>query len=185
MKKVHTDYDLNEEKDRKKYIKSLNQRIKQLADTFGKDSLAYVNKMKELIVDLETRGLEYHESNKGIFQINESKANLENELVWNQIDKKRYLNMNTANEIAKETFKKMKERGELAPDTKYDKEIAIKYTNEYMFVSQYVAENLSYLYSGSNGQVLDIMHIKGRRKTYEELKEVAEAIQLSISDINF
>lgn len=178
MRKFHTDYNIQDDNDRKKYIKSLNNRLKAIANTFGEASTRYDKLKKDLIVQLEPRGLKYYENKNGIIQINESKENIENDLMWNFIDKKKYLNMETPTETLKNTFKKMKERGELPQDAKYDKMQMITYTNEYMAISEYVANNLSYLYTGteSTNQALDIMHIRGRRKTYEELRQVSKVI---------
>lgn len=187
MRKKHDDYNLNIYEDKKKYIKSLNQRINKLAETFGTNSKPYTNKVKDIITQLDHKGLKYHESKKGIFQINESKENIENQSIWNTIENKKYLNMNTANEILQETFTKMKERRELSEDAPFIKQQLIDYTNEYMEIGDYVSENLSYLYSGTENanKALDILHITGRRKTYEELKQVQKALSLEISEIAF
>lgn len=187
MRKKHSDYNLNIYADKKKYLKSLNQRINTLATTFGTNSKAYKNKVKDIITQLDHKGLKYHESKKGIFQINESKENIENQSIWNTVENRQYLNMNTANEILRDTFNKMKERGELDENAPYVKEQIIQYTNEYMELGDYVTDNLSYLYSGTENaeKALDILHIAGRRKTYEELKQVKEAMALEISEIAF
>lgn len=195
MRKMHSDYDLSKISERKKYIDAINKRILQTVKTFGKDSLMYKNMITNLKQLMYDRTI-FRENKEGVVQLSKSKKYLEKDSTFTNLSKQKYLDKPTTAEHLNTTLEKMKERGEIDKDLKMGtvlqgppnvsgiyptvKNQVIDYTNAIMELNAEIREDYAFLYGYEDDpevqQALNILEITGRRKTYNELQQVKEAI---------
>ena len=199
MRKYHSDYDLTKKEDMKKYLKAINERIKQTYKTFGKDSKLYKDTERAVKEMFFFNKNIYTESKDGVFQLKTGKDFLE-EKNFSIIEKKKYLDKPTTNEFLKQTLDKMKERGEIENDIKLNqklqgppsidengklhfpsvKEQIIKYSIEVAQLSADIREDYAYLYGYEDDEeikeAINTLKISGRRNTYDELEQISNAV---------
>lgn len=201
MRKKHTDYNLKNKKDRLNYLKNINTRIKDYADTFGTDSQVYKNQVVKIKTLFPGRSDIFRERDDGIFQLKTGKDFIETEKYFEGINKHKYLDKPTTTEYLKTTLDKMIERGEIPEEITMDtelqgpptidkkgklnfpsiKNIIISYAKEYSELAADIKEDIGFLYGYEDdseiSQAISTLRMSGRRKTYEELEEIKKAIE--------
>ena len=195
-RKYHDDYDLTKIEDRKKYIDAMNKRIKSTAEAFGTDSTVYkkmVTNIKQLFFDRSI----IKEKDDGLIQLSRAKEFMEKDSTFQNLEKQKYLNRPTTNEYLQQTLDKMKERGEIENDVKLNQQLqgpptkegifptikhqVIEYTKKVTELSDDIRDDYAFLYGHEDDaeiqSAINTLNIKGRRKTYEELTEIKNAIE--------
>lgn len=203
-RKKQKDYDLSKISDRKNYISAINRRIKETAKTFGLDSTIYkqtITNLKQMFIDKSI----IKENKEGILYLSKSKKYVENASTFSKLERQNYINKPTVNEYLNQTLQKMKERGEIDNDVKMNTELqgpptsdgkyptvrglVISYTEETAKLGSEIREDYAFLYGYEDDdevlKAINTLHIKGRRKTYEELKEIRDAIDKVKTIINY
>ena len=196
MRKKHSDYNLANQKDRKNYLKNINTRMKDYANTFGTDSQVYKNQVVKVKTLFPGRSDIFRESSDGVFQLKTGKDYTETDKYFEGLIKHKYLDKPTTTEYLKTTLEKMQERGELPEDITMKtelqgpptsknvfptiKNLVISYAKEYSELAADIKEDIGFLYGYEDdseiSQAISTLRMTGRRKTYEELEEIKNAI---------
>ena len=194
-RKFHKDYDLTKIEDRKKYIDTINKRIKATAEAFGIDSTIYkkmITNVKQMFYDRSII-----KEKDGLIQLSRSKEYMEKDSTFDILNKQEYLNKPTVNEYLQQTLDKMKERGEIDGEVKLNQQLqgpptkdgkypsikqqVIEYTEKVAELSDDIRDDYAFLYGHEDDaeiqSAINKLNIKGRRKTYEELTEIKKAIE--------
>lgn len=155
-----------------KDVKRINERINEVAKAFGTDSFAYNQWYSALKLALPEK---YRQTSKhGIIQVKRSKElYLQSEQMKIAQGIKRLLGMKTKGELMKEAKKSLIEEGEKKPTRQDIQEQAKKIDLVNTFVSEH--EDMFYIEKKGNEEVYDIIHTRGRKKTYDELKKIIDA----------
>lgn len=155
-----------------KDVKRINERINEVAKAFGTDSYAYSQWYSALKLALPEK---YRQTSKhGIIQVKRSKElYLQSEHNKIAMGIKRLLGMKTKGELMKEAKKSLIEEGEKKPTRQDIQEQAKKIDLVNTFVSEH--EDMFYIEKQGNKEVYDIIHTRGRKKTYNELKKIIDA----------
>jgi hypothetical protein len=151
-----------------KDVKRINERINEVAKLVGTNSYAYNQwyaAMKS-VIPAKYQATSQH----GIMQIARSKdfyrtANTKKTKQAIQ----RLLGMKTAGQLKKEAKKSLQALGIKKP-TAFDIDNRVKIIDK---VNQFVSENEDMFYI-NDPEIQQIAHIKGRRKTYEELNRIID-----------
>lgn len=194
-RKYQEDYNLKDEADRLKYVKAINNRIRNVANIYGVDSVQYERVIEDIQTFVQDDDM-IRKNRDGVMQLSEGKQYLNNLNNFVILERKKYLDKPTVSEEIKLTFEKMKERGELDNDLKLNQQLygpptkdgvyptvkaqVIKYSKEIAQISKDIEDDIGYLYSMPTDDLetqlaLQTLQLTGRRKTYEELELIRKA----------
>lgn len=151
-----------------KDIKRINQRITDIAKTFGTDSYAYnqyYSAVKTSLPEAFRRT-----TSKGLIAVSRSKEFLETSRTKATKQAiQRLLGLKTKGQLLKEAKETLKKEGLKKPTKEEITQRATLIDKMQTFVSEH--SEMFYL---SDPRASTIAHIKGRRKTYDELLEIVE-----------
>lgn len=152
-----------------KDVKRINERINEIAKTFGTESYAYNQWYSTLKLSIPEK---YRATSKhGIIQIARSKEFYQSSLKKKtKMGIKRLLGMKTKGKLMKEAEQTLKDAGIKKP-TRVEIEDRAKVIDE---VNLFVSEHEDMFYLPTDSQVYSTIHIKGRKKNYKELKKIVE-----------
>lgn len=154
-----------------KDIKRLNERINEIAKFYGTESYAYNKYYAAVKMSIPEK---FRRTSKhGVIQISRSKEFIQTASSYKtQSSMKRLLGMKTAGQLKKEAAETLKAEG-MAKATKAlveQRAMAID------FLSAFIEEHTDMFYM-SRKDAKSIIHIKGRKKTYSELLQLARLYQ--------
>ena len=155
-----------------KDIKRLNERINEIAKFYGTESYAYNKYYVALKMAIPER---YRRTSKhGVIQISRSKEFITSTSTSPkmQMNMKRLLGMKTLGQLKKEAVAALKAEG-MAKATKALVEQRAKAID---FLMGFIEEHSDMFYLGGK-EAKDIIHVKGRKKTYSELLQLARLYQ--------
>jgi hypothetical protein len=152
-----------------KDVKRINERINEIAKTFGTQSYAYNKWYSTLKLSIPEK---YRTTSKhGVIQIARSKEFYQSSLrKKTKMGIKRLLGMKTKGQLMKEAKESLKMEGNIKP-TRVEIEDRAKIIDE---INKFVSENEDMFYQPKSSVVYNIIHITGRRKTYVELKQIID-----------
>lgn len=154
-----------------KDIKRLNERINEIAKFYGTESYTY-NKYYSAVkmaVPEKFRRTSKH----GVIQISRSKEFIQTASSYKtQSSMKRLLGMKTVGQLKKEAAASLKEEGM----AKATKALVERRAMAIDFLSGFIEEHTDMFYMGGKN-AKSIIHIKGRKKTYSELLQLARLYQ--------
>ena len=152
-----------------KDVKRINERINEIAKTFGTESYAYNQWYSTLKLSVPEK---YRTTSKhGIIQIARSKEFYQSSLKKKtKMGIKRLLGMKTKGELMKEAKESLKKEGNKKP-SRAEIEDRAKVIDE---VNKFVSENEDMFYQPKSSVAYNIIHITGRKKTYAELKQIMD-----------
>lgn len=152
-----------------KDVKRINERINEIAKAFGTESYTYNQWYSTLKLSIPEK---YRTTSKhGIMQIARSKEFYQSSLKKStRMGIQRLLGMKTKGQLMKEGKESLKDEGTKKP-TRAEIEDRAKVIDE---VNLFVSEHEDMFYLPKTSKVYDIIHIKGRRKTYSELKQIVD-----------
>lgn len=152
-------------------IKRLNERINEIAKFYGTQSYSY-NKYYaavKMAIPEKFRRTSKH----GIIQISRSKEFIQTASSYKtQSSMKRLLGMKTLGQLKKDAAASLKAEGML----KATSAIVAQRAKAIDFLMGFVEEHSDMFYLGGK-EAKDIIHIKGRKKTYSELLQLARLYQ--------
>lgn len=154
-----------------KDIKRINERINEIAKFYGTNSYAYNKYYSAVKMAIPER---YRRtSTHGIIQISRSKEFIQTaSSVKTQASIKRLLGMKTLGQLKKAAKESLKQEGIL----KSTKAVIEERAKAIDFLMAYVEEHSDMFYLGGK-EAKDIIHIKGRKKSYDELLQLARLYQ--------
>ena len=153
-----------------KDIKRLNERINEIAKFYGTESYSYnkyYSAVKMAIPEKFRRT-----SKHGVIQISRSKEFIQTASYKTQSSMKRLLGMKTLGQLKKEAAASLKAEGM----AKATKALVQQRAQAIDFLMGYIEEHSDMFYLGGK-EAKDIIHIKGRKKTYSELLQLARLYQ--------
>ena len=154
-----------------KDIKRINERINEIAKFYGTESYSYnkyYSAVKMAIPEKFRRT-----SKHGVIQISRSKEFIQTASSYKtQSSMKRLLGMKTLGQLKKEAAASLKAEG-MAKATKAVIEQRAKAID---FLMGYIEEHSDMFYLGGK-EAKEIIHIKGRKKSYDELLQLARLYQ--------
>ena len=154
-----------------KDIKRINERINEIAKFYGTESYSYnkyYSAVKMAIPEKFRRT-----SKHGVIQISRSKEFIQTASSYKtQSSMKRLLGMKTLGQLKKEAAASLKAEGM----AKATKALVQQRTQAIDFLMGYIEEHSDMFYLGGK-EAKDIIHIKGRKKTYSELLQLARLYQ--------
>ena len=151
-------------------IQALNKRIKNIERIFGKSSKIY----KDFDYYIRRDFPENYSSKGGYIHLKGIKITGEVEQLEKLEKLEHLMRMPTARTLIKRGRMLAKERG-----LKPTRENAIATYNNYSGFSDIINDNIELLYQFDNSEykkALNILKIKGRRKTYDELQKVVDIL---------
>ena len=149
-------------------IKRINERINEIAKTYGTESVSY---QKYYSTIKSTVPEKYRKVSKhGIIQLSRSKEFISSiSTTKTQRINARLLGMKTKGQLRKEARQSLKEEGTKKP-TPEEIELRMKEIDR---VNKYVLEHSEMFYEVNySEETHDMIHIRGRRKTYGELTHI-------------
>lgn len=152
-----------------KDVKRINERINEIAKTFGTQSYAYNQWYATLVLSIPEK---YRFTTKqGVIHISRSKEFYKTALKKKtKMGIQRLLGMKTKGELMKEAKESLKKEGNKKL-SRTEIEDRAKIIDE---VNTFVSENEDMFYQPKESVVYDIIHISGRKKTYTELKQIID-----------
>ena len=152
-----------------KDVKRINERINEIAKTFGTNSYAYNQWYATLKLSIPEK---YRTTSKhGIVQIARSKEFYQSSLKKKtKMGIQRLLGMKTKGELMKEAKESLKKEGNKKP-SRAEIEDRAKVIDE---VNTFVSENEDMFYQPKSSVAYNIIHITGRKKTYSEIKQIID-----------
>lgn len=151
-------------------IQALNKRIKNIERIFGKSSKIY----KDFDYYIRRDFPENYSSKGGYIHLKGINITGEVEQLEKLEKLEHLMRMPTARTLIKRGRMLAKERG-----LKPTRENAIETYNNYSSFSDIIKDNIELLYQFDNSEykkALNILKIKGRRKTYDELQKVVDIL---------
>lgn len=155
-----------------KDIKRLNERINEIAKFYGTNSYSYNKYYAVVKMAVPER---YRKTSKhGIIQLSRSKEFITStsKSPKMQMNMTRLLGMKTVGQLKREAAASLKEEGML----KATGAVVEKRAKAIDFLMEFIEEHSDMFYLGDK-RAKDIIHIKGRKKTYSELLELARLYQ--------
>lgn len=158
-----------------KDVKRINERINEIAKTFGTNSYAYNQWYATLKLSVPEK---YRTTSKhGIIQIARSKEFYQSSLQKKtKMGIKRLLGMKTKGQLMKEARQSLKKDGIKKPLI-FEIENRAKIIDE---VNTFLSENEDMFYQPKSSVVYNIIHITGRKKSYSELKQIIDEYRKTI-----
>mgnify|MGYP003493739716 CR=1 FL=1 len=152
-------------------VKRLNERINEIAKFFGTDSYSYNKYYSAVKMAIPEK---YRRTSKhGVIQISRSKEFIQTASSYKtQSSMKRLLGMKTVGQLKKEAAASLKAEGML----KATKALVEKRAQAIDFLSMFIEDHSDMFYLGGK-EAKEIIHIKGRKKTYSELLQLARLYQ--------
>lgn len=152
-----------------KDVKRINERINEIAKTFGTQSYAYDQWYSTLKLSIPEK---YRTTSKhGIIQIARSKEFYQSSLIKKtKMGIQRLLGMKTKGQLMKEAKESLKKEGNKKPSRLEveDRALAID------LVNVFAKANEDMFYLPKDSPAYEIIHLKGRKKTYKELLEIID-----------
>lgn len=155
-----------------KDIKRLNERINEIAKFYGTNSTAYNKYYAAVKMAVPER---YRKTSKhGVIQLSRSKEFITSAASSPkmQMNMKRLLGMKTVGQLKKEAEATLKAEGM----AKASRALVEQRAKAIDFLTGYIEEHSDMFYIGGK-EAKSIIHIKGRKKTYNELLQLARLYQ--------
>lgn len=154
-----------------KDIKRINERINEIAKFYGIESYAYNKYYSAVKMAIPEK---FRRSSKhGVIQISHSKEFIQSASSYKtQSSMKRLLGMKTLGQLKKEAAASLKAEGML----KATKAVIEERAKANDFLMGYIEEHSDMFYMGCQ-EAKSIIHIKGRKKSYDELLQLARLYQ--------
>ena len=154
-----------------KDIKRLNERINEIAKFYGTESYAYNKYYAAVKMSIPEK---FRRTSKhGVIQISRSKEFIQTASSYKtQSSMKRLLGMKTLGQLKKAAQESLKQEGIL----KATNAVIAQRAKAIDFLMAYVEEHSDMFYMGGK-EAKDIIHIKGRKKSYDELLQLARLYQ--------
>lgn len=152
-----------------KDVKRINERINEIAKFYGTESYAYDQWYSTLVLSIPEK---YRRTSPhGIVQISRSKEFYQSALrKKTKMGIQRLLGMKTKGQLMKEAKESLKKEENKKP-SRFEIEDRAKVIDE---VNNYVSKNEDMFYQPKESVVYEIIHLKGRKKSYDEIKQIID-----------